>query len=124
MRRRSTFPAGQTEGCVMAEIGIVRRLAVLTAAVGVASLLGAAPALASSVGTTTTSTGQTLTVTIQSPADGAVFSQPGTLMSGTATLGAPPKPGNRPTVQLVGMKYTVDGSPQGSGQLQPDGSWT
>ena len=107
----------------MREVGIVRRLVVLTVAAGVASLLGAAPALASDVGTTTTTTGQTLTVTIQSPADGTVFSQPGAQMSGTATLSAPPKPGNRPTVQIVGVQFSVDGNAEATQTVQPDGSW-
>lgn len=103
----------------MREIEIVRRLAVCGAIAALASLSGAAAALASVVGTTTTSTGQTLAVTIDTPADGYVSSSPYVNMNGTDSLSAA-RPGH-PSVRITAIRLTEDGGVVET--LDPVSSW-
>src|SRR4051794_7430149 len=64
--------------------GVMRSLGAVLAVVALLAIPGVA--LANPVGTATTTTGQRLTVTIDSPADGALEPGPYVQMSGHATL--------------------------------------
>jgi hypothetical protein len=91
----------------------------------VLGLLAAAPAEASVVGTATTTTGQTLTIAIDSPADGATLPDFGTALQGRVWLSAPRPGAHRRASQILDIEFTRDGVDDRARLVpQPDGSWT
>lgn len=98
------------------------------ATLAVVACLGSASAAGASItASATTTTGQTLTIAIDSPADGATITGPygtATVLAGHVALSAPKPGANRPATRIDHIAMSRDGVDEGSStSLQPDGSW-